>query len=97
MATYSRQHRNRRKALAAFVASGQAVCWRCQLPILPGTPWDLGHVGDLRDGATAPEHRKCNRGTAKTDRVTQQRRKATLAARAPWRFPRPPRDTSREW
>jgi hypothetical protein len=40
-----------------------AVCARCGLPIVPGTPWDLGHVdGSGKTMYQGPEHRKCNRG-----------------------------------
>lgn len=46
--------------------SGQATCPRCQQPIRPGEPWDVGHADDLvlgghPRGATRPEHATCNR------------------------------------
>ena len=44
------------------VAGGGVNCSRCQEPIEPGTPWDLGHSAD-RTRWTGPEHRACNRAT----------------------------------
>lgn len=55
-----------RRALAAQVAAGLAVCPRCLEPITPGQAWDAGHVDDLgtgghRAGPVRPEHATCNR------------------------------------
>lgn len=55
-----------RQALVPVVASGMAVCARCDQLIDPAEPWDAGHVDDLGrggapDGARRPEHARCNR------------------------------------
>ena len=51
-----------RNQLAPLVDSGRAVCWRCNQPILPGQPWDAGHLEDIAlgghpAGRRLPEHR----------------------------------------
>jgi hypothetical protein len=61
---YGSRHQKIRKYLAAQVAAGEAVCWRCQLPIEPGTPWDLGHHDQDRSRYMGPEHSSCNRSSA---------------------------------
>lgn len=33
-----------------IVDSGNAVCGRCHLPIMPGQRWDIGHITDLSSG-----------------------------------------------
>lgn len=58
---YQRNARTIRARVKAVHRSGEPVaCWRCRRPIMPGQPFDVGHV----DGATgstlhdlAPEHR----------------------------------------
>lgn len=40
---YGWAHQRVRARLEPFVRSGRAVCVRCDLPIEPGEPWDLGH------------------------------------------------------
>lgn len=55
-----------RAALAAYVASGLAICPRCRTPIRPDDEWDTGHVTDLAlggdpAGPVEAEHRRCNR------------------------------------
>jgi hypothetical protein len=58
---YQRNARTRRAQVRAAHKYGQAVaCWRCNGPIFPGQPFDIGHItGAL--GSTlpelAPEHR----------------------------------------
>ena len=45
--------------------AGGLPCWRCGRTIVPGDPWDLGHVIARALGGTdddlAPEHRHCSR------------------------------------
>lgn len=55
-----------RAQLAPLIATGQAVCWRCDRPIAPDEPWDAGHresiaLGGSPDARRVPEHRHCNR------------------------------------
>lgn len=46
-------------------ALGEPVaCWRCQRPIHPGQPFDVGHINDVLTSERidlAPEHRHGNR------------------------------------
>ena len=46
-----------------FVEAGQIDCAYCGGRIWPGQDWDLGHSVDRQ--SVAPEHRHCNRATAK--------------------------------
>ncbi len=55
---YGKAHQDIRAALAPLVASGRAVCWRCERPIRPSQPWHLGH--DARRQHAGPEHARCN-------------------------------------
>jgi hypothetical protein len=74
---YQRNARTIRKRVRAQHAAGQAVrCWRCPLPILPGQPFDVGHLPGAVGSSLhelAPEHRGENRsdggrrGAAKTN------------------------------
>jgi hypothetical protein len=57
---YTAEHRRLRRALESTVAAGEALCWRCRRLIVPGEPWDLGHLDD-RTGWAGPEHQRCNR------------------------------------
>jgi hypothetical protein len=40
---YDAAHRAERARWQPHVQAGLVACWRCGRPILPGTPWDLGH------------------------------------------------------
>jgi hypothetical protein len=51
------------QTLVAHVEAGQVFCARCRRLILPGEPWDLGHVDGSKTKWAGPEHRKCNRQT----------------------------------
>lgn len=66
---YGRPHRRVRQPWEPLVAAGQVQCARCHRPILPGEPWDLGHVdgGDPK-AYVGPEHARCNRATASRHR-----------------------------
>lgn len=55
---YGHGHQTTRTDWTPAVNAGTVTCWRCQQPIHPGTPWDLGHRGDL---PPHPEHARCNR------------------------------------
>lgn len=60
---YGREHRSLRRQWSPLVATGVVACRRCLLPI-EGESWDLGHYAD-RTIESHPEHRACNRATAK--------------------------------
>jgi len=60
---YGHRHQQERKRWAPLVESGQTVCARCRRPIVPGEPWDLGHVDGSKTRYAGPEHRRCNRQT----------------------------------
>lgn len=55
---YGKDHQAERLTWTPAVNAGTVTCWRCGLPIIPGTPWDLGHRGTR---PKAPEHAHCNR------------------------------------
>jgi hypothetical protein len=85
---YGGRHQALRKKLAALVASGRAVCWRCGQPILPGTLWDLGHDDLDHSIYRGVEHRRCNRSSAASrgNRMRGKRRRIIRIF-----------DTSRDW
>jgi hypothetical protein len=59
----SPEHRAVRRAMAADVAAGRAVCCRCWRPILPGTSWHADH-NKARTGYLGPAHASCNLSAA---------------------------------
>lgn len=61
---YGLEHKKLRAKLERLVAAGEAVCWRCGLPIHPGEPFDLGHDDHNRSVYRGAEHARCNRATA---------------------------------
>jgi hypothetical protein len=65
---YDAQHQRMRKRYEPLVRSGQATCWRCDQPIDPEGPWDLGHDDIDRTKYNGPEHVKCNRGAPSRNR-----------------------------
>lgn len=85
------------------VDAGDVTCWRCLLPILPGTPWKLGHLRDRALGGTAadglhPEHARCS--DASGGRLAAQLGVGAHAGRAPRPAPSPasvPAQTRRSW
>ena len=60
---YGQRHRNLRTKWRRTIDQGGVSCWRCSLPIPPGTDFDLGHDDDDRSAPhRGPEHIRCNRG-----------------------------------
>jgi hypothetical protein len=56
---YDNVHYARRRQVAPFVNSGQAVCSRCGRPISPHEQWHLDHA-DNRQGYLGVAHAYCN-------------------------------------
>lgn len=75
---YGQAHQAERKRWAPIVQAGNAVCARCQKPLAPDEPYDLGHTDD-RTTWQGPEHRRCNRAAGGTNgaRVTNTARTTT--------------------
>lgn len=61
---YDAGHDRARRTLAPLVAMGHATCWRCGLPITPGTEWHVGHDDHDRSITRGPEHAYCNLSAA---------------------------------
>ena len=62
---YGSEHQRERARWKARMATGEVVeCWRCDRPIDPAEPWDLGHDDHDRRIYRGPEHPACNRATA---------------------------------
>jgi hypothetical protein len=66
---YDAAFKRERRRVAKVVEAGNALCARCGEPIrlvnLRPEPWDLGHNDLDRTIISGPEHRACNRATAK--------------------------------
>ena len=73
---YGGRHQALRRRFAAIVEAGLASCWRCGLPIVPGEPWDLGHVDGNRSTYGASAVQPGNGGSVAKARVA-----AVVAAR----------------
>jgi hypothetical protein len=69
---YGRRHYKLRKLWKPKVAAGVVECARCHRPILPGEPWDLGHVDGSKTVYSGPEHRRCNRATSRHRRQSRE-------------------------
>lgn len=66
---YGPDHKAERKRWEPVVRSGRAICWRCNRPIPPSGPWDLGHDDVDRSKYMGPEHVGCNRGAPSRNRA----------------------------
>lgn len=69
---YGRRHRELRGVWAVRVAEGGVDCARCGKPIASDEPWDLGHDDHDRSVYRGPEHRACNRATARRRPFSRQ-------------------------
>ena len=58
---YGTAHQRERKRWVPLVATGNVPCRRCERPLAPGEPFDLGHPDDACKRPTAPECVPCNR------------------------------------
>jgi hypothetical protein len=81
---YGHDHQKLRKRIAALVAAGKAVCWRCGYPILPGIRWDLGHSDVDRSRYMGPEHQYCNRAAAARRGNRMRRKPEQIVYRSRW-------------
>jgi hypothetical protein len=67
---YGRDHKRRRTRAEVQVNAGGALCSRCDLPIVPGTPWDLDHA-DHGGGYLGASHASYNRAAPNINRRLQ--------------------------
>ena len=56
--TYDAAHHRLRAQWKPAVDRGEVLCGACGRPIVPGTPWHLGHSADR--SSAVPWHRLCN-------------------------------------
>jgi hypothetical protein len=90
---YGNGHQKLRAQVAVLIANGDAVCWRCGLPIRSWMSWDLGHSDVDRSQYMGAEHSHCNRSSAASrgNRMRSKRVKAKAKVR------KLIANTSREW
>lgn len=93
---YGREHREMRRRVAAFVASGAAVCSRCGEPIRPDEPFDLDHA-DNGDGYRGPSHSDCNRAAPNSRRAEPADFRDDPGKSIYWGPPSEPGGTPRRW
>jgi hypothetical protein len=65
---YGQEHQRLRRRWAREVDAGLVNCAFCGQLIVPGTPWDLGHLDGDRSKYAGPEHATCNRAVWKRNR-----------------------------
>lgn len=72
-------HQRERAKWAPRVKAGLEHCRRCNNPIRPNTPWDLGHidgtVGTRSPQWSGPEHASCNRRAGQREGMRSRTRK----------------------
>src|SRR5512132_1426549 len=83
---YGANHQALRKAWARKVAAGSIGCARCGLKILPGEPWDLGHVDGDRSRYTRPEHRAVEPGDGGPRDGAENFEGVVAARQDPWQL-----------
>lgn len=77
--------RRERAKHAPAIRAGIAVCCRCGLPILPGTPWQADHYPvplEFGGTQTQPAHTRCNTsaGGKRGAQLTNAKRAAKTTA-----------------
>ena len=77
---YGAEHQAERKRWIPAVAAGHVSCNRCNLPIEPQEPWDLGHNDD-RTAWTGPEHQDCNRRAGQANAVAARTGRGKMTIR----------------
>jgi hypothetical protein len=63
---YGGEHQRLKEHWRPYVEAGLVDCWRCDRPIAPESPWDLGHDDHDRSVYRGPEHMACNRSAARS-------------------------------
>ncbi|MGE2733834.1 hypothetical protein [Mycolicibacterium vaccae] len=91
---YGTRHQRLREQLKPIVKSGQAICWRCEQPIGPEQPFDLGHDDDDRTIYRGPEHALKDDCAAGGNRAAGARKRHTVDDEL---VTAPPCDNSRVW
>jgi hypothetical protein len=70
---YGPEHKKLRKRWAPRVEKGVVACARCRRLILPGEPWDLGHVDGHPDRWQGPEHQPAKPEEDEIERARKRR------------------------